>query len=79
MTTKNDTATSQPVIITLTLPEPDHEWHAAHPARRSGAPAPVCLHDRDGFHAPDPAGTGALVGIENNPPIIPDEPPRKTA
>ncbi len=79
MTTKNDPAIPQPVIITLTLPAPNDDGTLLI---QRGDLAHLCQFaytpEMD-FTTLIQQALTALVGVENNPPVIPDEPPRKAA
>jgi len=75
MTTQN---ASQPVIITLTLPELDHEATLLIQRGDLAHLRQFAYSTEMDFTPLIQQALAALVEVENHPPVIPDEPPRKT-
>jgi hypothetical protein len=69
---------SQPVIISLTLPELDHEATLLIQRGDLAHLRQFAYSTEMDFTPLIQQALAALVEVENHPPVIPDEPPRKT-
>lgn len=71
-------STPTPIIITLTLPEPESEGALLIQSGDLAHVSQFPYTTETDFTALIQQGLAALAVVESDPPVIPDEPPRKT-